>query len=216
MVDSRARDVRNSSTMTRSGKDFWRRVYAVCGATALAASLLMAGCGGGSLYKVKPVVEAPITGTVGTANAGGLRFSAAPLLADEESQELFEANLPLSGLLPVRVEINNESSEAVMLERARFRLRDAAGREWKARTARQAVSRILDANQVTLYNPNARARFEEAFSAHALDTKRPLAPAERRRGMIFFQTPKKEAVESPRALVLTIEKLPQPVEIRLN
>jgi hypothetical protein len=176
---------------------------------------MMTGCGG-SLYKVKPVVEAPITGTVGTANAGGLSFSAAPLLADEESQELFEANLPLSGLLPVRVEVGNESNETVMLERARFRLRDGAGREWKARSAKQAVSRILDANKVTLYNPNARARFEEAFSAHALDTKQPLAPRERRRGMIFFQTPKNEPVESPRALTLTIEKLPQPVEIRLN
>jgi hypothetical protein len=202
--------------MTRSGKEFRRHAAASWGAiVAVAAILLMAGCGG-SLYKVKPVVEAPITGAVGTANAGGLSFSAVPLLADEESQELFEANLPLSGLLPVRVEINNESNEAVALERARFRLRDATGREWKPRTPRQAVSRILDANQITLYNPNARARFEEAFSAHALDTKRPLAPRERRRGMLFFQTPKKEAVESPRSLTLTIERLPQPVEIRLN
>ena len=181
----------------------------------MAVILLMAGCGG-SLYKVKPVVEAPITGAAGTANAGGLSFRAEPLLTDEESQELFEANLPLSGLLPVRVEINNESSGEVILERARFRLRDGAGREWKARSAKQAVSRILDANKVTLYNPNARARFEEAFSAYALDTKRPLAPAERRRGMIFFQTPKNEAVESPRALTLTIERLPQPIELRLK
>lgn len=214
MVDSRAADVRNSSPMARSGKEFRRSGYAAWGA-ALAVLLLMTGCGG-SLYKVKPVVEAPVSAAAGSANAGGLSFRAAPIIADEESQELFEANLPLSGLLPVRVEISNESNEAVALERARFRLRDAAGREWKARTARQAVSRILDANQVTLYNPNARARFEEAFSAHALDTKSPLAPAERRRGMIFFQTPKKEAVESPRALILTIEKLPQPIELLLN
>jgi hypothetical protein len=214
MVDSRSSDVRNSSPMARSERELWRRAYAAWGA-ALTLILMMAGCGG-SLYKVKPVVEAPITGAAGTANAGGLSFSAAPLLADEESQELFEANLPLSGLLPVRVEIGNESNEAVALERARFRLRDGAGREWKARSAKQAVSRILDANKVTLYNPNARARFEEAFSAHALDTRQPLAPQERRRGMIFFQTPKNEPVESPRALVLTIERLPQPVELRLN
>lgn len=179
------------------------------------AILLMAGCGG-SLYKVKPVVEAPVTEEAGSANAGGLSFRALPLLTDEESQDLFEANLPLSGLLPVRVEINNESGAEVALERARFRLRDDTGREWKARSARQAVSRILDANRITLYNPNTRRRFEEALSAHALDTKRPLAPAEHRRGMIFFQTPKKEPVESPRSLTLFIEKLAQPVELRLN
>jgi hypothetical protein len=214
MVDSRRADVRNSALMTRSEKDFRRERYALWCA-ALMAILLIAGCGG-SLYKVKPVVDAPVTEAGGSASAGGLSFRALPLLTDEESQELFEANLPLSGLLPVRVEIINESAAPVPLERARFRLRDSTGREWKARSARQAVSRILDANGVTLYNPNARARFEEAFSAYALDTKTPLAPAQHRRGMIFFQTPKKEAVESPGTLTLTIEKLPQPVELRLN
>ena len=176
----------------------------------------MMGCGG-SLYKVKPVVEAPITGVAGSASAGGLNVSALPLLTDEESQDLFEANLPLAGLLPVRVEISNEGGGAsVALERARFRLHDGEGREWKARTAKQAVARILEDNKITLYNPNARARFEEAFSAYALDTKTPLSTAERRQGMIFFQTPKKEPVESPRSLILTIEKLPQPVVLRLN
>ncbi len=181
----------------------------------LIALLLMAGCGG-SLYKVKPVVESPITETGGSARAGGLNVRALPLLTDEESQDLFEANLPLAGLLPVRVEISNEGSEAVALERARFRLQDGEGREWKARSAKQAVARILENNKVTLYNPNARTRFEEAFRAYALDTKTPLATAGRRQGMIFFQTPKKEPVESPRSLILTIEKLPQPVVLRLN
>jgi hypothetical protein len=181
----------------------------------LAALLLMTGCG--SLYKVKPVVEASVTAAAtGSVRAGGLSVSAVPLLTDEESQELFEANLPLGGLLPVRVEISNESGGAVALDRARFRLRDATEREWKARTAKETVSRILDANKITFYNPQARSRFEAALGAHALDTKRPLAPAERRRGLIFFQTPKKESVASPRGLVLTIERLPQPVELRLN
>ena len=181
---------------------------------ALAALLLTSGCG--SLYRVKPVVRAPITDKAGSVRASGLDVRAVPLLTDEESQELFEANLPLSGLLPVRVEIGNESGGAVALERARFRLRDDAGREWKARSAKEAVSRILDANGVSFYNPQARARFEEAFRAHALDTKTPLAASERRQGLIFFQTPKKESVVSPRGLVLTIERLPQPVELRLN
>ncbi|MGB7921967.1 MAG: hypothetical protein WCF57_01850 [Pyrinomonadaceae bacterium] len=200
--------------MVRSEKEFRPLPYAA-GCAALAAILLMAGCGG-SLYKVKPVVEAPVAGAAASAGAGGISFRAVPLLTDEESQELFEANLPLSGLLPVRVELGNEGSAPVALERARFRLRDSTGREWKARSAKQAVSRILDANAVTLYNPNARARFEEAVSAYALDTKTPLAPAEHRRGMIFFQTPKKEPVESPRSLTITVERLPQPIELHLN
>src|SRR5919199_914621 len=116
----------------------WLRGATQC--AALAVLLLTVGCGG-SLYKVKPVVKAPITEAMGSARAGGLSVRAQPLLTEEESQELFEANLPLAGLLPVRVEIGNESGAPVALERARFRLRDAEGREWKARSAKQAVSR---------------------------------------------------------------------------
>ena len=181
----------------------------------LAAAFLLAGCGG-SLYKVKPVVEAPITDKAGLARAGDLAVRAVPLLTDEESHELFETNLLLGGLLPVRVEITNSGTAPIALERVRFRLRDAAGQQWKARSPKQAIARIMEANEVYLYTPNSRARFVAAFSAHALDTKRPLAAAESRRGLIFFQTPKKEAIESPHGLILTIEKLPQPIELRLN
>jgi hypothetical protein len=175
----------------------------------------LAACGG-SLYKVSPRVEAPISETAGEASGGGIRLRAVPLLTDEESQRLFEANLPLGGLLPVRVEIRNESGAELELKRARFLLRDDAGREWKMRSAKQAVSRILEANDVTFYNPSSRREFEQRLSAHAVDLSTPLAPAESRRGLIFFQSPRKEAVQSPRGLVLIVEKLAQPIALRLN
>jgi hypothetical protein len=185
-----------------------------CGLICVAL-LLTAACGG-SLYKVKPRVEAPISEKAREARSAGIQVRAVPLLTDEESQELFEANLPLAGLLPVRVEMRNESGAEVLLKRARLRLRDDAGREWKMRSAKQAVSRILEANQVTFYNPSSRREFEQRVVAHAFDLDAPLGPAEVRRGLIFFQTPRKEAVESPRGLVLTIEKLAQPIELRID
>lgn len=179
------------------------------------ALLLTTACGG-SLYKVRPRVEAPLPPSAREGRGAGLQVRAVPLLTDEESQELFEANLPLGGLLPVRVELLNESGAAVELKRARFLLRDEAGREWKLRSANQAVSRILEANEVTFYNPSSRREFEERVRAHALDLAAPLGPSERRQGLLFFQTPRKEAVESPRGLLLTIERLAQPVELRLD
>lgn len=176
---------------------------------------LTAGCGG-SLYKVSPRVEAPMPPSAREGRGAGLEVRAVPLLTDEESQQLFEANLPLGGLLPVRVEVRNESGAAVELKRARFLLRDETGREWKLRSAKQAVSRILEANEVTFYNPSSRRQFEERVRAHALDLDAPLGPSERRQGLLFFQTPRKEAVESPRGLLLTIERLAEPVELRLD
>jgi hypothetical protein len=176
--------------------------------------LSMTACG--ALYKVKPVVEAPLPETTTGGEAGGLRLRAAPLLTDEESQELFEANLPIAGLLPVKVEVTNQGGAQVELKQARFTLRDAEGRTWKMRSAKEAVSRILSSDKVTLYNPRSRAEFEAAVRAYQLDTKRPLAPAERRQGLLFFQTPKKEQVSTPRGLTLSVEKLSQPLEVRLN
>ncbi|HEY0319537.1 MAG TPA: hypothetical protein VGC66_01050 [Pyrinomonadaceae bacterium] len=181
---------------------------------ATLAFLLATGCG--ALYKVKPVVEAPLPDSARNGEAGGLRLRAAPLLTDEESQELFEANLPLAGLLPVKVEITNQGSAPVDIKQARFRLRDGEGRELKQRSTKDVVSRILSDNDVTIYNPRSRAQFEEAVRAYALDTTRPLAASERRQGLIFFQMPKNEQVTNPRGLILSVEKLPQPLEIALN
>jgi hypothetical protein len=185
---------------------------------AVASTLLIsAGCAG-TLFKVKPVVELPaLPSSAKSVSAGGITIRVAPLLTDEESQELFEANLPLSGVLPVRGELVYESGVPVELKRARFHLRDGQGREWTLLSPKQAISRILKANGIYAYNPHSRKQLEEQFRAYALDLKRPLSAAEsRRQGFLFFQTPNKEPVASPRDLVLTIERLPQPVEITLN
>ncbi len=183
----------------------------------IATAFLSTSCAG-SLFKVKPAVELPpLAGNVKTASAGGVSVRIAPLLTDEENQDLFETNLPLIGILPVRLELVFESGLPVETKRLRFRLRDAEAREWKFLTPKQAIGRILKANNVYTYNPNSRKQFEKDFTAYAIDLKVPLSDSERRRqGFIFFETPKKEPVESPRRLVLTIERLPQPIEIQLN
>jgi hypothetical protein len=201
--------------MVMKGKSNGRRRSAACSLVLLVLAMLTGACGG-SLYKVKPVVNAPVETATGVAVADGLSVRAVPLMTDEESQRLFESNLPLAGLLPVRVELVNNGGAPLLFKRVRFRLRDQSGKEWKLRTAKQVVARILEANDVYLYNPNSRAAFETAFRAHALDLSTPLEVNQQRRGLIFFQTPKKEAIESPGGLVLTVEGLPQPLSLRLN
>jgi hypothetical protein len=180
-------------------------------------ALFVSSCGG-ALFKVKPVVELPaLTGAAKSANAGGVTIRVAPLLSDEESQELFEANLPLAGVLPLRVELEHESGVPVELKRARFRLLEGDGKEWKLLSSKQAISRILKANGVYLYNPNSRKQFEREFAAYAIDLKAPLNPDDRRRqGFLFFQTPNKEPVAGLQKLTLVGERLPQPVEVVLN
>ena len=173
----------------------------------------------GSLFKVKPAVELPaLPSSAKTVDAGGVRTSVAPLLSDEESQDLFEANLPLGGVLPLRVELSYETGGVPLaLKRARFHLHDGEGHEWKLLSTKQAIKRILKANGVFLYNPHSRKQFEKDFTAYAIDLKTPLPASERRRqGFLFFQTPDKSPVRSPRGLVLSVAGLPQPLQIHLN
>src|SRR5678809_1233176 len=121
----------------------------------LLAALCSASCTAASRYKVKPVNELPpMPANTRSADAGGVTIRVAPLLTDEESQELFEANLPLSGVLALRVELAFQSGVPVEIKRARFRLRDSQNKEWKLLSPKSAVSRIMKANGVFLYNPH--------------------------------------------------------------
>ena len=181
-------------------------------------TLLLSTSCTGSLFKVKPVTALPpLPANTRSADAGGVTLRVAPLLTDEESQDLFEANLPLSGVLPLRVELVFQSGVPVEVKRARFRLRDAQNKEWKLLSAKSAASRILKANGVFLYNPNSRKQFEKEFGAYAIDLKTPLSSNDsRRQGFLFFQTPDKGAVRSGQQLTLTIERLPQTATISIN
>ena len=184
----------------------------------LAVLFLLATAGCGSLYKVKaPAALSTMPAGAPSINLGTLSFQAAPLLTDEETQELFESNLQLAGLLPLRVAIRHNGGETMELKKLRFLLHDAAGTEWKMISSKQAISRILKANDVFLYNPNSRKTFEKEFRAYELDLKSPLGPAEsRREGLVIFLSAKKESVSSPSDLVLTIQGLSQPVTLKLN
>ena len=186
--------------------------------SAFAFTLVFASSCGGSLFQVKPVAQLPpMPATVASTNLGSISFRAAPMLTDEESQELFESNLQLAGLLPVRVEINHNGGDPIEMKKLRFRLTDAAGTKWKAISAKQAIARILKANGVFAYNPSSRKQFEQEFRAYELDLKTPLTPGERRRqGFVIFLAPEKAPVSSPRGLVLTIEGLSQPATLKLN
>jgi hypothetical protein len=184
----------------------------------LTATILLATSCTGSLFKVKPVNELPPLPTnTRSAEAGGVTIRVAPLLTDEASQELFEANLPLSGVLALRMEMTFQSGVPVEIKRARFRLRDSQNREWKLLSAKSAVSRIMKANGVFAYNPNSRKQFENEMAAYAIDLKTPLSSGDsRRHGFLFFQTPDKMPVQSGQQFTLTVERLPQPASITIN
>ena len=186
-------------------------------APLLSLLLLNASCGN-SLFKVKPASALPaLSASAASANVGVVTFRAAPLLTDEETQQLFESNLQLAGLLPIRLEVIHNGGDQIEFKKLKFRLHDASNSDWKLISAKAAISRILKANDVFAYNPNSRKTFEKEFRAYEFDLKTPFAPAEtKRHGILIFETAKKEPVASSKELTLTIEGLAQPVSLKLN
>jgi hypothetical protein len=195
-----------------------RSVLRLAVKAALAALLLLTFSCSGSLYKVKPIAElVRMPDNAATATLGSLAFRAAPLLTEEQSQDLFDSNFQLAGLLPVRIEMIHNGGDSIDLKKMRLRLHDNNGTEWKLISFKQAVARIMKANGVTLYNPDARKTFEKDFRAYELDLKSPIAETEQgRRGFVIFLSPKKQPVASPHGLALTIEGLSQPATLKLN
>jgi len=197
--------------------DFRRKFLWVINFVLACTPVFVSSCGG-SLFKVKPAANLrPMPATVASANLGSISFRAAPLLTDEESQELFESNLQLAGLLPVRIEISHNGGDPIELKRVHFLLTDAAGTKWKVISARQAIARILKANDVFAYTPASRKTFEQEFRAYELNLKSPLTHNEGiRQGFVIFLAPEKAPVSAPRGLVLTIEGLSQTATLNLN
>ena len=193
----------------------------IAGLLAVVPLLLVAGSATScnkSLYKVKPAKEmAAMPASAASMNVGSLSFRASPLLTDEETHELFESNLQLAGLLPVRLEVVHNGGDAFEMKKLKLLLTDAANTRWKLISTKQAISRILKANGDTLYNPSARKEFEKEFREYEFNLKEPLTHAEgKRQGLIIFISPQKEPVASPKSLTLTISGVAQPVELKLN
>ncbi|HEY6803897.1 MAG TPA: hypothetical protein VI306_09990 [Pyrinomonadaceae bacterium] len=183
----------------------------------LSCALASASCAP-ALFKVKPVSELPsLPSTAHSADAGNVTIRVGSLLTDEQSQELFEANVPVAGVLPVRLELNFHGDAAVELKKAKFKVRDNQNREWKLLTTKQAVSLIMKSNDIYAYNPHSKKQFEEDMGAYTVDVKTPLDSSQRNRsGFLFFLAPDKQPVDTNSKLTLVIEKLGQPVSIELN
>lgn len=201
------------SAMKRNHQISLPRSAAYCLLLTAYCLLFTTACG--SLYKVKPAVNAPLPDDAKESSSNLISVRAVPLLTDEESQDLFEANLPLAGILPVRVEIENKSVGAVDLKKARFSLRDSSGREWKNLSVKNTVKRVMKANGIYVYTPASKQEFLDGLNSHALNLSAPLNQNEKRQGILFFQTPKKEPVEKSLGLILKVEKLTS-IELRLN
>lgn len=177
-------------------------------------AVLVTGCTP-SLFKVKPVAQlSPFPVDSKSVDGGNVTVRVGPLLTDEQSHNLFEVNLPLSGILAFRTELAFKSGAPVNLKKLRFKVRDNQGHDWTLLTSKKAVSRILKFNEITLYNPNSKKQFSQEFGSYALDYTGQLSESQpRQSGFLFFQSPQHRPVDTSQPFNFSVERLAQPVTI---
>jgi hypothetical protein len=182
-------------------------------AVALLMLVLLAGCGG-KPFNVKPRPDlAPATYTA-EESAGGISVKAVKVTDEDLLYETFDASLILAGLLPVRIEVANATGAAIELKKAKFELRSAAGRRYKALKAKDAFKKLISYYGITTYSKDGYRESQEDFISYALDTAAPLAAGDKRAGMIFFAVPSELAASAE--LILVGEKLNRSASIELK
>jgi hypothetical protein len=181
---------------------------------------LLPACGG-KPFNIKSKPDLPPREPGIKAVAGGLTVQAEAVTDEDFLYETFDANLILAGVLPVRITVSSAEQEPVDLRKAKFEIRTAAGRAYKAINANSAFKRLISYYGISTYTKEGYKQSQSDFASHALDLQSPLAPGGSRQGMIFFHI----ADEAARTASMTLaaerldakrQKSNSSVELKLN
>lgn len=168
------------------------------------AFVTAASFGCGKPFNVKTLPDLPPANYAARAASDHVSVQAQALTDEDFLYQIFDANLILAGILPVRVMLTNSGGEIVDLKNTQFEVHAAAGSSFKAMNERQAFKRLISYYEISTYNKAGFKESREAFSAFGLDTTTPLVAGQSRQGMVFFRVP----AESARGgLTLVISRL---------
>jgi hypothetical protein len=164
---------------------------------------MLAGCG--KPFNVKSRPDAPPSALGASGASSGIVIQAETVTDEDYLYDTFQANLIMAGVLPVRIRATNNASEAVDFKKARFELRTAGRRRYKAISAREAFNHVFNYYGISVYTKRGYDESKDDFASHGIDLSEPLAPGDSREGLLFFRVPDEEARAG--ALVLAVRDI---------
>ncbi|HVF92605.1 MAG TPA: hypothetical protein VNH22_21230 [Blastocatellia bacterium] len=184
------------------------------------ALMLLTACCGGKPFNVKARPEPPPAVAGAVTESQGVSIQAEAVTDEDYLYEVFDANLIMAGILPVRLKIENRSGEALNLKRVKFEV-VSSGRPLKRLDASGAFKRLISFYGISTYSKEGYRESRGDLSSYALLVDAPLAQGETRQGLLFFRVPDDQIRQS--GLTLLVKKLKPgrsdaetPVELRLN
>jgi hypothetical protein len=175
---------------------------------------LLAACAGAP-FKVAPRVEVPVETIRAQASSDRLELRAM-LLGEDEIVKLFDGNLLLAGIIPVRVALTNRSQEVLGTGVLEFKLTDGTGRGFPTVKAKDVMKQLYKYYGVRLYSYAPEQEMRARFLTHGLMLEDRLQPAESRQGLIFFKKEKESPIPEGLRLQLTGSKSVTPLVVTLE
>src|SRR5688572_6262014 len=155
-------------------------------------AMLGAACGKPFNVKPKPDVKTAVPGAQAIykaeGEANGLKIYATAINDEDYLYDTFEANLPLAGVLPVRLKVSNTGTEAAQLKNAKLVIQ-SQNQSYKILDSHKAYKRLMSYYGVSIYNKHGFKESRDDFDTHAFDLKKPLMAGESREGLIYFSVP---------------------------
>jgi len=142
------------------------------------------GCGA-QLYKVSPLPTNASADDVASGEQGLIAVTA--ILDGDQSLELFEANLPLAGIIAVDLRLVNRTAVPVKADSLKFSLRDSSGGNLKPIPPAQALKRVMKFYGDGFYRKDARLRTVESYEKIGLTTNATIEPQGNLRGVLFYE-----------------------------
>lgn len=180
--------------------------------------LVIALWGCGKPFNVKTKIDLPPASYSGATVSDGISIQAQAVTDEDFLYERFDANLIAAGVLPVRVMLKNSTERTVDLHKARFEIRQPAGRGFKAVEARAAFKRMISYYEISAYNKAGYKDSLGTFSEYEVDLKTLLDPGQSRQGLLFFLVP--DGVARATGFTLVVSRISpdshNPVELKLN
>lgn len=181
--------------------------------TILLVIITMSACTGVP-FNVKPRVDLPAEQIANRAATASVDLRA-ELVSENEAETLFDGNIWLAGVIPVRVALTNKSAAVIESDDLKFSLVDETGRRFPLLKPKDAFKKMIDYYGVRFYNLALHEEMKDRFLNYGAALNNGLLPAESQQGMLFFKHVK-EAAEPAGLRLELIEDKGQPVVIKLN
>lgn len=165
-------------TAERRNRQLFPRSLRIC----LSVGLLSAGC---SSLRVPLTPPQFVPSEGGELTRDGIDLRATAIQGRELNWEIFDENLPALGVAPVWVEVKNNRSLPVALQRSQWRLR-IDDRNFKTMSSREVMDSYYAGRRIRMYSTRAEAKAQTDLE-RLMFTPGTIAPVLKSEGFLFFR-----------------------------